>query len=96
MTVTDNLKFKPNYSISNTIEFTEKVKDIKINNTDNLVLSNVSNLFTSAPVNESVILINESFRNSDVTNEDFENINNLLSLSLKQKFFSCNNQFFDN
>lgn len=86
--------FKPSNSVSNTLDLTNKLKDINIQENYLMISFDVSNLFTSVPKNETIPLVGNLLRSKLVDESIVINILTLLNFSLSQDFFVFNEKFY--
>lgn len=89
------INLKNNYSIKNTSQFIERVKNINLPDNACLVSFDVKNLFTSIPTDELLLKVNELINNSDNLNQTEKNeLLALIKTCLNQNYFMFNSKFY--
>jgi len=92
-------KFKPRFSISNSLELVNKIQQLDIDNSigANLTMSSydIINLYTSIPTNELPPIISNILRQSNINENLIVNILTILNFCLSQNFFIFNNKFYE-
>ena len=82
--------FQPEFSIKNSLELIDKVKDIIIPNNSFLLSFDVKNLFPSVPPNEVIQITSKLLFENKCVSIIREDILNLLQTCLEQNYFEFN------
>lgn len=87
--------FNSPFSVKNSTQLSQELKDLQIPNTAILVSFDVTNLFPSIPTNECTLLVrNLLLETADLPQPHINNICSLVDLVLDQNFFIFNNKFY--
>lgn len=82
------------YTINNTTEFINKIKNLSLPPEYKMVSFDVTNLFTSVPVKDCLNIIKNKLINSNASDEEVIAIVDLLECCLKQDFFQFDNVIY--
>jgi hypothetical protein len=83
--------FKPKYSVKNSIDLIEKLSKVKVPDNARLVSFDVTNLFTSVPVQESLLLAGKILDDTQFQEPSVrEELKTLLKACTDQNFFKFN------
>lgn len=74
-------------SVKNSLEFVEKIKDIKLNDNEIMISSDVSSLFPSIPIDVALVLLGEYFEAIDIEKDKKELYLEIAKLCMNQSFF---------
>ena len=87
-------EFQNIYSIKNSLQFANYLKNIDIPQGAILISLDVKNLFPSIPPSECITLIETLLNNTTLPKLVVQNLVSLLSIILHKTFFKFNNKFF--
>lgn len=82
------------FSVKNSLEFIEKTKTLQLPNNPTFVSFDVSSLFTSIPINELKIILNEKVSNSNLSIHQKTELLEILDLCVNQSYFQFNDNFY--
>lgn len=82
---TIDVEFK--YTIKNSIELANKIKEVKIPPNSLLVSLDVTNLFTNVPLEETKTIVRQKLIDSNLSHNIISEIMSLLTVCLEQNFF---------
>lgn len=83
------------YTVRNNIELTDKIKNIRVENSFKLASLDVTNLFTNIPRKEVLDLIKQKITDANhMLDDQIKELINLLNLCLEQNFFSFNGETY--
>lgn len=97
--ITNDLKFKSKFSINNSTELIDKIKDIHISNKTKLISFDITNLYSNIPIQKTLRMMKKILdKNIDIKNNfdiiDSENILDILEEITNQNFFLFNNKHY--
>ncbi|XP_044764540.1 uncharacterized protein LOC123321102 [Coccinella septempunctata] len=91
----EKINFSPSYTIKNTLDLVNKIKDIKVEDHYKIRTLDIENLYTNVPTLEVKRLIEEDLDQSNLSNDTVETVCQILNLCLKQNFFQFDNKIFE-
>ena len=92
--ITKYCNFKSKFSIKNSFELVENIKNINIPNNAKLISFDVQNLFPSIPPNETLILVEELLTKNNTNYIIKQDILEALSVCLDQNYFEFDNTVY--
>lgn len=87
-------EFKPQHAVINSQDLVSKIKDIRLNEKTLLVSFDVSNLFTSVPIKDTLVILENLLRSNNIPQQEILHILTLTKVTLQQNFFQFNNSFY--
>lgn len=90
----DTVNFNPKYSIKNSLDLIEKIKDVQIPLNAKIVSFDVCNLFPSVPTIDCKIIVDDMLHKKLINPTIISDINHTLSTCLNQNYFKYNDQFY--
>lgn len=88
------LEFKPKYSIKNRQDLIKNLNDTKISPEDTLVSFDITNLFTSIPIKESISIMNKFIKTKNLKMEEEIDIRTLIQHACEQNFFEFQDKIY--
>ncbi|XP_065204080.1 uncharacterized protein LOC135834170 [Planococcus citri] len=82
------------YQIRNNEELVEKLKNTQITPTDRLISFDVTNLFPSVPIPETLAIMKDWLQKEKVSQERIAELMNLTELCMKQTIFQYSGKFY--
>lgn len=89
-----NTNFSARYSIKNSYDLVDKIKNVTLPSNAKFVSFDVSNLFPSIPVIDSVKLVEKLLLKNKVNPVKKQEILNTLEVCVQQNYFEFNNEFY--
>lgn len=86
--------FKPQYSLKNSLDLIEKVKDINISPFSKLLSLDVDSLFTNVPYEECLSILGIHFERQRLHPGEVYDLLNLTRICMEQNYFRFNNQYY--
>lgn len=91
----NNLPRQPeNLAVKNSYEFIEKVKNIELTDNEILVSFDVTSLFPSVPVKQTLVYLKDMLLDNGLDNEKVQQFINLADICMLQNFFQFNNKYY--
>ncbi|XP_044748720.1 uncharacterized protein LOC123309597 [Coccinella septempunctata] len=90
----DLTEFKPTYSIKNSVQLAESLKDLQIPEGAKLISLDAKNIYTSIPPDECITIIDKKLTEKNITPELKKDITSLFKISLEQNFCQFNNAVY--
>lgn len=85
--LTENLNFQSVYSVKNSLDLINKIKDVKLEHNTLLASFDVKNLFTTVPLPQTLQVFKNLLIQSDLPDEICNAVYRLTKLCLEQNFF---------
>lgn len=92
--ITTHCNFQPKYSIKNSHDLINKIKDSKLPNNSKLISFDVTNLFPSIPPLETLELVKKLLHANNTNIVIIKEIIELLEICLSQNYFQFNNTIY--
>jgi hypothetical protein len=86
--------FSPKYSIKNSIILSQKLQHLTLPPNSKLVSFDVKNLFTSVPVQKTLLLTRDILRDCNIDNSVSSELHCLMELCANQNYFLYNKKFY--
>ncbi|CAH2089803.1 unnamed protein product [Euphydryas editha] len=86
--------FDPTYSLKNSIQLVNKIKDLTLPGHCKLISLDVDSLFTNVPVKETLNILTKLLKNNHTNANEITELIELTKLCMKQNYFKFNNQFY--
>lgn len=91
----NKLNYPQGFSINNSMELSEKLKEMEIEEDEVLVSFDVTSMFPSIPIEESLKLLKVFLASKDITEHHKEIIYTLLRMCMYQKIFQFRDKFYE-
>ena len=82
------------FTIKNSYELIEKLKNIKICNSTNLASFDITNLYTNIPIDRTINIIQDKLTENNHDSEFTNEIVKVISTIMNQNYFQLNNDFY--
>ena len=88
------IKFQPTYSVINSLQFIEKVKNIRIPHNATLTSFDVTSLFTNIPISDTLAIIEDTLFKNKINPTIITEVLASFKCCTSQNYFNFNNSFY--
>lgn len=88
------INFKPKYTVKNSVDLTNKLKTIDLQDNTLLASFDVTNMFSNIPNKDCLNIIKRKFQNNNVNPIIQQEIVQLLELCMNENYFKYNDEFY--
>lgn len=93
--IADNLQLNNDHSITNNIDFINKIKTVKLKPNYKLVSFDIVDLYTNIPTDETLQLLRDNLHNNaSISAQMIDELIDLLKVILMQNYFTFNGSFY--
>ena len=92
--ILEHTNFSAKFQIKNSYDLVNKIENIKLTENSKLISFDVTNLFPSVPIKETIILVEKLLTLNHVHLIKKQEIMNLLTVCLEQNYFEFNNNIY--